>query len=269
MSRYTRQFARSVLVSCLTLGGLAFPAASAFSQSQDTQDTGRAGQAPRQAPDFLLGRPSGSLGVRGSWVFSRAGSDIFDFVQDQLTIDEGAFNRPAFAADLSFALGRQLDIVGGFQYSKVTISSEYRDLVDNNFLPITQQTGLKEMDLNASLKWAISPRGREVSRFVWVPNRVVPYVGGGGGAMWYEFKQRGDFVDFVDSSVFPDFFQSTGWTPSVHVFGGADVHVYKRLYVTLEGRYLWASGKLGPDFIDFDPMDLAGFRLAAGINVLY
>ena len=31
------------------------------------------------------------------------------------------------------------------------------------------------------------------------------------GALWYEFHQTGDFVDFLDSSVFSDTFQSNGW----------------------------------------------------------
>jgi hypothetical protein len=64
-------------------------------------------------------------------------------------------------------------------------------------------------------------------------------------------------------------FTAEGWTPSAHVFGGADIQLYKRLYFSLEGRYLWASGELGTDFVDFDPIDLAGFRLAGGINVLF
>lgn len=211
----------------------------------------------------------GSVGLRGSWVFSRAGSDLFDFVQDQLTIDKGAFNVPAVAADVAFSLSRQLEILGGFQFNRASIASEYRDFVDNDFQSITQQTGLKQVDLSASVRYALKPRGREVSRLVWVPHRVTPYVGAGGGMLWYEFKQSGDFVDFVDSSVFTDNFRSAGWTPSVHAFGGADIHLYKRLFVTVEGRYLWASATLGRDFVDFDPIDLAGFRMSAGVNVLY
>lgn len=250
------------------LGLLLAPSAT-NAQPADPQDPAGRGQPNRPAPDFLLQRPLGSVGLRGSWVFSRAGSDIFDFVEDRLTIDKGAFNGPAIAADISFSLTRQLDIAGGFQFNRVSLSSEYRDLVDNNFQPITQQTGLKEVDISASVKLALKPRGREVSRLVWVPRAVTPYVGAGGGVLWYEFEQYGDFVDFVDSSVFADSFRSTGWTPSVHAFGGADIHVYKRLFVTLEGRYLWASAKLGPDFVDFDPIDLAGFRMSAGVNVLY
>jgi hypothetical protein len=240
----------------------------AMAQSGDPQDPA-GGQRNRPAPDFLLQRPYGLLGLRGSWVFSRAGSDIFDFVQDQLTIDKGDFNGPAVATDVSFALTRQVEIVGGFQFNRVSISSEYRDLIDNNGQAITQQTGLKELDLSASVKWALKPRGREVSRLVWVPRTLTPYVGAGGGMLWYEFEQYGDFVDFVDSSVFTDFFRSSGWTPSVHAFGGVDIHVYKRLLVTMEGRYLWASKTLGRDFIDFDPIDLSGFRMSAGVSVLY
>jgi hypothetical protein len=39
--------------------------------------------------------------------------------------------------------------------------------------------------------------------------------------------------------------------------------------MTLEGRYLWAAAKLGRDFQGFDPIDLAGFKLSAGMNVLF
>jgi hypothetical protein len=32
---------------------------------------------------------------------------------------------------------------------------------------------------------------------------------------------------------------------------------------------VWASAELDSDFIDFDPIDLAGFRFSAGINLLF
>jgi hypothetical protein len=64
-------------------------------------------------------------------------------------------------------------------------------------------------------------------------------------------------------------FQSKGWAPSAHAFGGVDLQLYRRLYVQLEGRYTWAKGDLDSDFIDFDPIDLAGFRSTAGVSVLF
>ena len=81
--------------------------------------------------------------------------------------------------------------------------------------------------------------------------------------------QTGDFVDYTDLTVFPDTFRSTGWAPSLHAFSGVDVQVYRSLYATIEGRYTKASAKLGTDFIGFDPIDLSGFKVSAGINLLF
>ena len=226
-------------------------------------------QEPRRSADFLFGRPTGSIGVRGSWNIAGAGSDLFDFVTEQLTIEKSDFNGPGIGGDISLSLTPRLETEFGVFFSRSSQSSEYRDFVDNDFLPINQSTSLKTIQVMASLRYALQPRGRDLSRFAWVPAKVVPYVGAGGGAIYYEFRQSGDFVDFQDFSVFTDVFRSNGWAPSVHAFGGVDVRLYRGLYTSVEGRYTKASGKLGSDFVDFDPIDLSGFRLSAGINLMF
>jgi hypothetical protein len=225
----------------------------------------------RPTPDFLFGEPRGALGIRGSWLFARAGSDVFDFVQEHLTIDKGAFNAPAIGTDLAVAITPRLDVVFAFDYSQASVASEYRAFVDNNRQPIEQTTRLREANLGGTLRVALVPRGTGISRLAWIPSRVTPYVGAGGGALWYEFTQQGDFIDVLSASraVFTDNFTSTGWTPSAHALGGVGIRVQRRTYVTLEGRYLWAAAPLQRQFEDFDPIDLAGFRLSAGVNVLF
>jgi hypothetical protein len=233
------------------------------------QDRPAATQAARSSPDFLFGRPNGSVGIRGSWIFSRAGSDWYDFVTDHLTIDKGAFNAPAVTFEVGFFLTPRIDIVAGVDMSNASTSSEYRAFVDNNRLPITQQTDLRGTTVSGSFKYALVTRGHEVGSVAWVPSRVVPYIGAGGGAQWYRLRQQGDFVDAFDSSIFRDLFESSGWAPSVHVFGGGDIQLHRRLYLTVEARYQWAAGELGPDFIDFDPIDLSGLRVGTGINIVF
>jgi len=223
----------------------------------------------QSSPDFLFGRPQGSVSLRGGWVLSRAGSDWYNFVQDQLTIDKGAFNAAGVGFDVGVALTPRLDVLGGVDFNKATVNSEYRQYVDNNRLPIAQTTDLRGANISASLKYALLPRGREVGRLAWVQRSVVPFVGGGGGFYWYRLQQTGDFVDFVDLSVFTDRFESSGWTPSAHLFGGADIKVYRRLYVTMEARYVWAAARLGSGWIDFDPIDLSGLRMSSGISVVF
>ena len=147
--------------------------------------------------------------------------------------------------------------------------SEYRDFVDNDRLPIVQQTRLSETNLAGSVRFALTPRGREVSRLAWIPSTVTPYVGAGGGMLFYRLEQEGDFVDFLDFSIFPGQFESHGWTPSAQVFGGVDVRMWRRLFLSLEARYLWADADLGFDYIGFDPIDLTGFRISSGVSVAF
>jgi opacity protein-like surface antigen len=223
----------------------------------------------RPAPDFLFSSPHGSITVRGSWLFARGGSDWYDFVTDQLTLGRKDFNAPGVGVDGNIPLTPRLDVQVSFDFSRSSRLSEYRDWLDNNRLPIEQTTSLREMNLSGNIRYALLDRGRELSRLVWVPRTVVPYVGAGAGVLHYKLEQMGDFVDFVDLSVFPSTFRSHGWAPSAQVFGGVDVRVLKRVYITVDGRYLWAASELGRDWIDFEPIDLAGFRLSGGVNFIF
>lgn len=221
---------------------------------------------PRSAPDFLFQKPHASVTLRGSWLFARGDSDWYDFVTDLLTIDTKDFNAPGFGLDLNVPVTSRLDAQASFDFSRSSTLSEYRDFVDNNRLPIQQTTSLRELNFGGNIRYLLMDRGQQVSRLVWVPRRIVPFVGAGAGAFNYKLQQTGDFIDFQDSSVFGDAFVSRGWAPSAQVFGGIDVRVFKRVYVTVDGRYLWAADDLERDFIGFDPIDLTGFRLSGGVN---
>jgi len=223
------------------------------------------------SPDFLFSSPKGMIGFRTGWLFSSANSDLFTFVQQHLTVDRKDFNAPAIGVDVEMAMAPRLSAIGGFDYARTSKDSEYRDFVDNQRLPITQTTRLTEWNIAGSVKFAITPRGREISSRAFIPAAVTPYVGAGAGLLHYEFLQFGDFVDVdsVNMDVFTDTFRSSGWTPSAHIFGGVDVRIYKRLYISGEGRYLWSSGSPDRDFIDFARIDLAGFKATAGIHYMF
>jgi hypothetical protein len=221
------------------------------------------------AADFLFGPPRATVGFRGNWHFARANSDWFSFVTSQLSLDKQDFNAPGFAADVGVPIGRRAEAVIGVDFNQTTTASDYRNFVDNNRLPITQTTRLRTTGLTGSVKYALVDRGIEVSRLAWIPRHVVPYVGAGGGALRYDLLQFGDFIDFTDSSVFPSTFQSGGWAPVAQAFGGVDVRVLKRVYVSLDARYQWANATLSRTWVDFEPIDLAGFKLAAGASFLF
>lgn len=225
------------------------------------------------SPDFLFGSPKGMIGLRSGWLFSRADSELFAFVQRHLTVDRKDFNAPAIGVDVEAAMGPRASAIVGFDFARTSKDSEYRDFVDNQRLPITQTTRLTELNLSGSVKLAVTPRGREISSRAWIPAAVTPYVGAGAGILKYEFLQFGDFIDVntVNREIFTDTLRSSGWTPSAQVFGGVDVRVYKRLYLSGEARYLWSNATAGSDFSDdsLDSIDLAGLKATVGIHYMF
>jgi hypothetical protein len=76
-------------------------------------------------------------------------------------------------------------------------------------------------------------------------------------------------VDFENLDIFPDVFESSGWTPTAHVLAGADFSLTPRLALNAEGRYGWAKADMGPDFVGFDKIDLAGFQATLGLSVRF
>jgi hypothetical protein len=265
-----------------TCAALILLASPAFAGDQDQSSASQQpGVVVPSNPDFMIGRPHGSIGLRGNWLVSSAGSDIFDFVTEHLSIDKSDFNVATFAADAAVSLSPRLEVVGGFDAAQKEIQSEYRGYSEtvggsSRTIPIQQVTELQQMHFTGSIRFAVLPRGQQISRLAWIPRTIVPYVGAGGGVTRYTFRQSGDFVDFATENraagtftIFTDTFRSQGWAPAAHAFGGADIQVYKRLYLSLEGRFTWVHAELDQDFIDFEPMDLGGFRFGAGVNFVF
>lgn len=244
--------------------------AGAQTSTENTATQAASASAP---PDFMLGRPRATIGVRGSLFMANANSDFFEFITEQLTLEKNSFRTGTFSTELAVSVLPQLDIVAGFDLNKVNKPSEHRtmeELLSNGTrVPIQQNTELSEMNALLSAKFSLLPRGRRVSRLAWIPNTFVPYLGVGGGYGRYRLRQNGDFVDFIDNHIFADTFRSEGWAPIAQAFGGADVMVFKRVMLSLEGRYTWKRADLSADFLDFEPIDLGGFRFGAGIHLAF
>ncbi len=220
-------------------------------------------------PGFLFGTPRVQLELHTGYSVARAGSQIYSFVTDSLTLNKSAFNSFIIGGDLSVRLTNRLDAGLDLTYAGGSRPSQERNWVDQNNLPIQQTTSFYRMPVTARLKWYLLPQGVSVARFAWVPTTWSPYIGAGAGVMWYKFDQSGDFVDAQTLNVFSDQFHSSGATPTVDVFGGTDVSLNKSLVLTAEARYDWANAPMGPDYVGFNRIDLSGFLMSVGIGVRF
>jgi hypothetical protein len=231
--------------------------------------------AAAQRADFLFNRPAVSFAIRAGWAVPRAHSDIFDFTMEQLIIDQGEdierrdFAGPSIQGELAVRVNDRLDVALGVGHSESEIRSEDRKFVEDNDLPIEQTTRFRRTPIEVGVKAYLTDRGRAISRFAWVPNRLAPWIGAGAGAMVYGFDQSGDFVDYETLDIFTRSFESDGTAPTAHVAGGLDLSLGPHLLATGEGRYQWARADMSRDFKDFDPIDLSGFQITLGVAVRF
>ena len=233
---------RSVRLARVLLGSLLV--LSSLALGTDPRAADETDEAPSVTrPDFRFEAPRVILGLRGGWAFNRSDGEIYDFLTEHLTLNDSDFDAPAFTLDVSVRAISWLDVVVGFEYSGSSNQSEFRSFVDQSGAPIRQETRLTQVPLSASLKLYPFGRGRQVGKYAWVRSTLVPYLGGGIGATWYELKQKGDFVDFAseDPPGFYDIFEgnlrSDGWAFGQHVFVGFDLELTRNFGMVLEGRY--------------------------------
>jgi opacity protein-like surface antigen len=228
--------------------------------------------AGAQAPDFWFQRPNGSFGLYGGWWMPREESDLFEFVREQMTVQEGDFNSPLLGAEVALGLTDRVDAVLSVEGARGSRHSELRDWVENG-LPIEQTTEFGWTRAVASGRLYLLPRGRTIGTHAWVPARWSPYVGAGGGVVWYTFEQFGDFVDFLTldhpdgPEIFTDRIRSRGSGATTHALGGLEVSLTRNLVLRGEYRYTWGSAPVDSRSFGggFDPIDLAGHRTTIGI----
>ncbi len=225
--------------------------------------------AAQQPDGFLFRQPVGSVGFHIGYSVPGAGSEVFDFVNEQLTVDRADFQGMVFGGEIAIRATDRVDLAFGLSISETKTASEFRDWVDGDDLPIEQTTSLRLVPVTMSAKVYLQDRGRKVGRLAWVPSAWAPYVGGGVGMVWYDFTQAGDFVDFETLEVFEDFLDTDGRAFAAHGLVGADFSLSPRVVLTGEGRYSWGKGDMGGDFVDFDALDLSGFRATAGIKLRF
>lgn len=223
--------------------------------------------AQRSGRGFLFAEPKGSIAVRGGYASATANSDLFSFTAHQLTLDRRDFSSPVVDVDIAVRLAARTDLVLAASYAGMNKDSEFRDLVDQSDAPIQQTTTFQRVPVTVGLREYLTSRGRAIGSFAWIPARFVPYVGVGGGMMWYNFRQSGDFVDFNTNDVFNATLESSSWTPTASASAGGIFTVSPGLALSVHGNYLWAKGKPSSDFSGFNRIDLSGLSATAGLLV--
>ena len=193
---------------------------------------------------FGLFEPSGS---------SAGWDDVFEgFTGQSSDLDD-----MVWGGDYLWRFGGGSGVMFGGSYYRGSTRSAYRDWVAGDGSDVRHTTRLELSDLTVAF----------VHRFGTA--RVRPYIGAGGGLLWWRLVDQGDFIDFGDPElpVFSAWYGADGTTFEAVGLAGLEIPLSPVWGVLIEGRYRWAGDTLGDDFADFGDLDLSGWELSGGFGI--
>lgn len=190
-------------------------------------------------------------------IFSPQGdSQYWDETFDAFTGQPSDFEDVVFGVDYMWRTSRHAGLLFGGSYYDGATTQAYRDWVDANGADITHRTSLMLSDLTAAYVWRFGRGGAS------------PYIGGGGGLLWWRLREEGYFIDFSDAELPVVFasYRAEGTTWELFALAGFDIPLGRQWSFFFEGRYRWSEAELNEDFSGFGTIDLSGLQLAGGFS---
>lgn len=207
------------------------------------------------AQGYLQPGEVGSLRFRLGLVQPEGSSEAWDSLYEGFTGSPEDLEDLSIATDFRWMISRSSGLQFGFSYFDGDGSVEYTDWVAGDGTAIRHQKSLALWDLTAL--W--------VFRFG-AGERVSPYLGVGGGFLWYELEEAGDFIDFgsEDLPIVNTWYGAEGTTYELLGVAGVDVHLSPWWSFLAEGRWREAEDDVGDDYAGYGTLDLSGWEFSAG-----
>jgi len=202
-------------------------------------------------------------GEFGSWRFymgmsePKCDSQFWDDYFLDFNGSPSSFKDLVFGTDYLWKTSRYGGVLFGISFYDGKSTLAYRDWVDADGQDVSHTASLGLADLSAAYALRY---GR---------NSVRPYVGAGGGLLWWRFLEEGYFIDFSDEENLPIYFgnyRADGLTWELFALAGLDFRLSHSWSFFFEGRYRWSEDELNKDFAGFGTIDLSGVQLAGGFS---
>jgi hypothetical protein len=202
--------------------------------------------------------PDRAFQARFGGFFPEGGGDLWIDNEDVFTLEISDFNDFVFGMSYVHPMSNRLEVGFNVDFYEGRALSAYRDVFEGDF-PIFHDTVLGEVPLTLDLRWFPAGRYRTHPSGVRVTKPTF-YLGAGLGAVFWEYEELGDFVDFGDPElpIFPGRFKDNGTAFQTQLSAGFELPMSPRFHLVLEGRYSWADDKLSDDFAGFGTIELGG-----------
>jgi hypothetical protein len=205
--------------------------------------------------------PSQSVNLKAGLFIPSLSSDLWDINLSNLAFEKADLQNANLSAEFEFFLNRFASFgleIGNYSRTRYT---QYRDYEYNDGTPIYQNVALEITPIEALFTFYMLGHRTTFS----------PYLAVGGGIYVWKYEQWGDFIDFSDPSlpINEGYAVTKAVTPGFSARVGFLFRPQRMLGFSIEGKYQYAKGSLSGDFADFEPLDLSGLTLSAGIHIYF
>jgi opacity protein-like surface antigen len=208
------------------------------------------------------------LELRIGGFFPHGESDLFADVNELYSpvgelrgIKPNDFDGVYGGAEYSFNVAERVEMgisIDGYSNSNSTV---YKEFTRPNGDEIHQELKLSLIPVGVSLRFL------PLDRFA----TVQPYVTIGADAIFYQYEEFGDFIDFFSDNldISPDSFESDGIAFGGHAAAGLRIPLGHDFAITAEGRYQFAQKKHMDDDFNLNHLDLNGASATIGIRLRF
>jgi hypothetical protein len=183
-------------------------------------------------------------------------SEYWDDKFSDFTGTSSDFNDFVFLVDYRLPVSESSAVLFNIGWYEGASTQAYRDWVDASGRPIRHKTSLRTFETAAAWIYEIGAR----------QHPVTPYLGAGGGFLWWELIERGDFIDFTDEDlpIINTWYGANDVTLELFGVAGLDINFGGPWSLVGQARYRWADDELGGNFAGFGTLDLSGFDYVFG-----
>ena len=162
-----------------------------------------------------------------------------------------------WGVDFLWRPGGYGSLMFGFSSYSGSTTSAYEDWVAGDGSEIRHTKRLEIADISVAWVYHFGSGG------------IRPYAGVGGGLLWWELTDDGNFIDFGDPElpIVRAFYGADGTTFEAFGLAGIDIPLGPVWSFFAEGRYRWASDGLGDGFAGFGDLDLSGWEISGGFAI--
>ncbi|MBD3414577.1 MAG: hypothetical protein GF421_09125 [Candidatus Aminicenantes bacterium] len=227
---------------------------------------------------------------RVGYFIPRAQSDLWQIEFENMDFTKTDFQHSSFCFSYEYFFTRYSSLlisIEGYNEQKVGFYKDYvgYQFFDGNWAYPNEYSGVYNEEFIPNHVFSVSSTPILVSIKLLPLGRaqkIIPYIGAGGGIFLWSVQLEGDTIDFADewvdtdlgAEVYPIYYTNAyergRITFGAHAFGGLMVPVANRLSMEAEFKYNYVEGQFSDDeyrgFQGFEAFDLSGYQISIGIN---